>query len=310
MKVTERLSFREARDRYNAAHPRRSYASVVTGSRPNRPPDQAPNGNIHQLIALLQSFGLRFVASNGESPVNVPTTPQQATPASSNTATQTSPPGAEVVNPDQEGWTLVRGRRGAGPSRSSGPSGIPSAEAENLTPPTQPPSVPPRSAAQNGREASHWTTKEMRLSGSGRTRLVEARHSTGADTVPQTTGRPSPETSSAARSSPMGPPPPPPRRPPAQPPPPPVTAVPEPRPLSETPPSAPIDPRPPAAPGRPAKRSLPWDGSPTDRGSPQTRNRFQPGATGRAHSADGRLRQGHPRVFYGDDGTSGEEEKF
>ena len=117
LKVTERLSFREARDRYNAAHPRRSYASVVTGSRPNRPPDQAPNGNIHQLIALLQSFGLRFVASNGEpsSGLTEMTSSPAARPggegASATSAVPATVASTADTGDDDEGWTLVRGRR-------------------------------------------------------------------------------------------------------------------------------------------------------------------------------------------------------
>ena len=309
IKVTQRLSFREARDLYMASHPKKSYATAVKDTRPSQPENRSSQPSLAQLAALLQAFGLRPSAGSGilSSVMMESSTPHTRAVSMATAGTQTSPT-APVDEPQTESeWTQV------GVRRSSGSSGTRCARAENVTAPTQSPPVPPRPAVQKEQEMSQRATKERRLSDSGRTRLVDAGRSTGAGTVPRSTGRRNPETSSGARSSPMGPPPPPPpppRRPPAEPPAPPVTVAPEPRPLSETPPSAPIDSEPPAAPGRPKKRSLPWDGSPTDRGSPQTRNRFQPGATGRAHSADGRLRQGHPRVSYGHDATSGEEERF
>ena len=72
------------------------------------------------MIALLQSFGLRFVANDGGMNANVtaPNIPQQAASASASAAPQTSPSGAgEAMDPDLEGWILVQGGRGSGSPR-------------------------------------------------------------------------------------------------------------------------------------------------------------------------------------------------
>ena len=212
----------------------------------------------------------------------------------------------EYDESESEGeWTVVRSRR------SPGSSGTRPAQAKTVTASTQSPPVPPR---QVGQEASRRTEGERLARDSGRARPAEAGRGVGTGTVPGSTGVRDPETSSGAGTSRMGPPPPlpppPPRRPPGRPPVPPATEVPESRSSLEAPPSTPRDAQPSAAPGRPAKRSLPWSGSPTDRESPKTRHKFRPGSTGRAHSADGRLRQGHPRVSFGEHANSGEEEKF
>ena len=64
LKVSERLTFREARDRYNATHPKRSYARVAGTAAPTQPAQQPlEQNNITQLIALLRSFGLQVVSA-------------------------------------------------------------------------------------------------------------------------------------------------------------------------------------------------------------------------------------------------------
>ena len=64
LKVSERLTFREARYRYNATHPKRSYARVARTAAPTQPVQQPPTqNNITQLIALLRSFGLQVVSA-------------------------------------------------------------------------------------------------------------------------------------------------------------------------------------------------------------------------------------------------------
>ena len=318
LKVTERLSFREARDRYNAAHPRRSYASVVAASRPSHPADQAPNGNIHQLIALLQSFGLRFVASNSESSTNVPTTPQQATPACSSTATQTSPPG-EVVNPDQGDWTLVRGRRGAGPSLSvPSTSGNVARQPRNASPneareaASSPASSPSSTAVL---EAIRRGEAERKAREAKRARLAEkareAKRSPSADETSATSKRTSvgseSTTSQVKSPRPMGPPP-------APPPPPSISQrrllSPSPAQTSGppfpagAPPVAPLPKELPSVPNRPAKRSMASSPS-REGGTPRSRAKLASSGTARASSADGRLLGARPRIHFGD--SSGSE---
>ena len=79
IKFTERVSFKEARDRVNASHPKRSYASVAkqtssgqSGAR------QQQQGNISELIALLQSFGLTLSGPGVPSGSAAPCVPQPA----------------------------------------------------------------------------------------------------------------------------------------------------------------------------------------------------------------------------------------
>ena len=301
LKVTERLSFREARDRYNAAHPRRSYASVVAGSRPSRPPDEAQN-NINQLVTLLQSFGLKLVTSSVESGGTVPTTPQQAAPARASAATQTSPSGAgEVGDPDQEGWTLVRGNRGTRaphPAPSSSGNTFPSSSAPTAT----------RAGGTAATEALRRAEEDRKAREAKRARLFEK-----AKGVKETRGSgeisPARESTSPSSDTLMAPPaPPPPRGPPTSS----GSSVVEPP--GVTPPSSPRFLHPPPTPGRPGKRNAAWSGSPTDTETPRSRHKAQPSQRGaRSSSADGGLSRSqlaHPRVQFGSSNTiSGRDER-
>ena len=66
LKVTKNLTFREARDQYNATHPKRPYASAVREVgliRPESEPQPEPQQeNISQLISLLRSFDLTLTS--------------------------------------------------------------------------------------------------------------------------------------------------------------------------------------------------------------------------------------------------------
>ena len=293
LKVSERLTFREARDRYNATHPKRSYASVAR-TVPTQPVQHRPEqSNITQLIALLQSFGLQVISSPS---VTVGQSKPPAPPQGATATTQTSPPGHETADGPyrDRGWTLVQR----------------SPRTKKVTPPVQSPPVPPRPAGAAARGAIRRNEEKQvnpRPAGSSK----DTRSSAGSVPASALTGVPRQEPPPGAGPSPMGPPP--------TPPPPPslpqrqapkAPAVADSRPPPMTPPSAPRNPQPPAAPGRPTKRTLPWESSPTESGSPRSRRMFQPGATGRASSADGRPRQGHPRVFYSGGSASGAEEHF
>ena len=141
IKTSDRISYREARERYNTKHPKRSYASVADETRPSHPVDADQRSNINQLISLLQSFGLKVVASPGALGPIVPHKPPVTAPASSDVTTQTSQTAVREANgSDQDGWTLVQSRRN---SRSS----------QKVTPPVQSPPVPPRPAGTAVREA-------------------------------------------------------------------------------------------------------------------------------------------------------------
>ena len=301
LKVTERLTFREARDRYNATHPKRSYASVAAGPKPNRPLDQAQNSNIHQLMTLLQSFGLRLVANSGDMSGMSSTTTQQTASASTSVATQTSPPGAgEVEHPDQEGWTLVRGSRG---TRSPRP--VPSSSG-NTTSSSAPTAT--RAGGTAATEALRRAEEDRKAREAKRARLLEkakgVKESKGSEEV-------SPARDSASPSSDtlMGPPaPPPPRCPPSS-----SGSFggegPE-----ATPPSSPRFLQPPPTPGRPAKRNMAWSGSPTDTETPRSRHKAQPNQrAGRSSSADGGLSRSqlvHPRVqFHGSSTIAGQSDR-
>ena len=73
IKFTERVTFREAREKYDANHPQRSYASVTKEALPTRSGDRR-DSNIQQLISILQSFGLRLVPGPVASPELVAST--------------------------------------------------------------------------------------------------------------------------------------------------------------------------------------------------------------------------------------------
>ena len=298
--VTERVTFREARERYNSTHPRRSYANVVKETRASRPESaqqqQQQHGNISQLISLLQSFGLKLIGPGVPPGPMAHHAPQPIATALETVATQTSPTGGEVSGSDPGGgWTLVQ-RRSSGPTRT----------AVSEAPPTPPPSKsrgPPPAAAPQ-KEPERRRALETR-----RERSVERAKGTGA--IPASSGAPSPQPpdSLPTERPPMGPPPPPPslRRLPPPPPPKPTREAQSP---TAPVPSAARLPAPPSE-ERPAKRSLPWDGSPTGGGSPRTRQRFRPGSTGgRSSSADGRLKHSRARIHFGEDVESGATQYF
>ena len=296
LKVSERLTFREARDRYNATHPKRSYARVAGTAAPTQPAQQPlEQNNITQLIALLRSFGLQVVSAPS---VNAGQLRQPAPSQGATVTTQTSPLGPDKAGgPDRDsGWTLVQR----------------SPRKKRAEPPAQSPPVPPRPAGTAVREAIR-RNEERQVHSRPEGGTKETRRSAGSIPAPAPASDPGQVTRSGAGASPMGPPPPPPpppslpqRRPPA----PTAAAVADSRPPPKTPPSAPRLRGPPPAPGRPTKRTLPGERSPTESGSPRSRQKFRPGATGRASSADGRPRQGHPRVFYSGSSASGGEELF
>ena len=188
------------------------------------------------------------------------------------------------------GWTLVRGRRGTGTKQAS------TSRSRSVTSPPQSPTTPSVPAVASVMETLRRGEDERRAREAKRARLAEKAREVPAATRSATRSPAPSEPPSAGSSPPMGPPPPPPplRRPP---PPPPLKTVTE-------------APGPPSLAGhsaqkhreeRPIKRSLPWEGSPTDSGGPRARQRSQPGSTpSRSSSADGRLRQSHARIQFGE----------
>ena len=172
MKFTERISFREARLRYQATHPKRSYAAVVGEARPSHHSVPTVNSNINQLISVLQSFGLRLATDSRDPRRETPNTTPQAAPACTEAVTQTSPTGAEEVlepvHPDLEGdWTLVRGGRRPRPSRTEAP------HARSVTPLTQSETTPPRLEGSAVLEALRRGEEERRAREAKRARLAE-----------------------------------------------------------------------------------------------------------------------------------------
>ena len=311
IKVTERVTFREARERYNSSHPRRSYANASKSSdtpQPAASAQQQQHGNIMQLISLLQSFGLTL-SGPGIPPGPATSRVSQATVAATSAATtQTSPiraGEADESNPGG-GWTVVRSRRGSGHTST--------AEGEASPPPLPPRRPGPSPTAVT--EALRRGQEEQRAFEERRAgriqKALEARGSARAEAapaLPSAARSPQLRGSTPADKPAMGPPPPPPPRTPRPTPPPPPTAAPVAQTPSESAPSA-GRPGPPAE-ERPGKRSLPWEGSPTEGSTPRTRQRFQPGSTGgRSSSADGRLRQSHARIRFGQGTRPGAEEYF
>ena len=301
IKHTERVSFREAREKYNASHPKRSYASVAKVTRPVRT-EVSRDSNIHQLISILQSFGLRLVESTGTAPEPAaPTASQPAVMHRTSAATQTSPT-SEVGE-----WTLVGRHRSLETSRAS----FTRAGSETSPPPSPPAS--PRPVGSVVTEALRREQGERRAREEGRARLVEKAKETkrtpgekSAAAPSATQGSGPPKALPTGRSPPMAPPPPPPplRRPPL----PPRGAATEAQPPG-TSASNQQTAQPPAQ-ERASKRTLPWEGSPTEGGSPRARQRFQPGSTGRSSSADGRQRRGRARIQFGESPWSGAAEFF
>ena len=307
IKYTERVSFREARERYNATHPKRSYATAAKGAQPIRPESGPQHGNISQLISLLRSFGLTLSGPGVPPGPAAPNTPQPTVVARATTETQTSPtrPGEVDRSDPGGGWTVVRGRRGSGSSRTA------TSRPGSATPPLQSPAAPSGPTGTAVTEALRRGEEEKRIREAKRARLAEkareSRQSQGEEGASaQSATRPTPpESPSAGRPLPMRPPPPPPtlRRPP--PPPPPSHKD------AERPPSVASTAAGKPAEERPPKRSLPQEGSPTDGGTPRARQRFQPGtSTGRSSSADGRLRRGHAPIQFGKSTFTGATQFF
>ena len=300
LKYNERISFREARERVYAVHPKRSYASVckVTGTS-GQPEASQQQGNISQLIALLRSFGLKLTG-HGLPPEPVtaaPCAPQPAAATFATAGTQTSPTGAgEAIGSDPGGgWTQIRGRRGSGSSRSAATrpaSGPPS---------PQPPGLP-APAESAVMEALRRGEEERRVREAKRARLAEkARESLRSPGVDAAAAKSAPRIPMSQRTSsterpPMGPPPLPP-----PPPPPPTRAADG---VSTSPSTVQR-----FSTARPPKRSLPLEGSPTENDGAVYRQRFQQSSTGgRSSSADGRLR--HTRIQYEESSFSGDAQLF
>ena len=308
IKFTERISFREARDRYNATHPKRSYASVAKEPRTGRAESGQQQGN-SQLIALLQSFGLRLTGPGALPRPASSTAPQSAAAVLADAETQTSPIEAREVSGSDSGggWTLARSRPGSRPMKAapSLPGSVPPRPQSSVTP-----SGPAGSATM---EALRRGEDERRAREAKRARLAEKarelRRSPVSDAATASSAVQSPappEPPSTGSSPPMGPPPPPPplRRPPPAPPPKTTTETARPSLVSGN--SAQRQ-----AEERPSKRNLPWEGSPTDGGSPRARQRCQSGsAPSRSSSADGRLRGSHARIQFGDRSLGGAAQYF
>ena len=168
IKYTEKVSFREARERYNTTHPRRSYASVAKGAQPTRPESGPQHGNISQLISLLRSFGLTLTGP-GVPPGPAAHTPQPPAVANPTAETQTSPTrSGEVHRSDPGGgWTLVQGRRGSGQSRTATP------RPGSATPPVRSPINPSEPAGTAVMEALRRGEEERRAREAKRARLAE-----------------------------------------------------------------------------------------------------------------------------------------
>ena len=311
IKYTERVSFKEARDRVNASHPKRSYASVAKQTGPGQSgARQQQQSNISELIALLQSFGLTLTGPGVPPGSAAPCVPQPAATPLVTAGTQTSPTRAgEVTESDPDGgWTLVPSRRGSVSSRAA------SSRAEEASPAPRTP-VTSESLGPAALEALRRAEEEKRIREAKRARLAakarESQCSPGADAaaVTVTPRDPAPPGIPSAGKPPMGPPPPPPRPPPPPqmqrpgvPPPPLPVASPSGLPPQGTPPHAPRNLDPPPAPDRPGKRGLAWNGSPSEGETPRTRRKSHQ-STGRANSADARLPRGessHPRIQFGE----------
>ena len=235
--ATERISFREAKERYDATHPKKSYARVVSEQRrsftdaagetqPNQLARRDDTGSMRQLIALLQSFGLRFVASPGVQGVNVSTEPQETVRLTADADTQTSladvthsvasesrvsevpaapaEPAARETDPT-EGQKLAQNRKDSGSSQAADEQSV----ARNVTPPA---------VAQ---EAIRRGEEERRLREARRARVAEKAkeaRSQGAGKVLAPGVAQDATKPTRAKPPPMGPPPPPPPPPPPLPP--------------------------------------------------------------------------------------------
>ena len=338
IKVTRNVSFKEARSMYDESHPSVSYAQKV-GRTPVPSKVGLEQMTASQLVQLLRKYGLSVVAAGPSSemavaPVDSPQVPTELASSSSRPGgggAPAAPPETPAVEAStartrdgDDGWTLVQGRRMAGRDRQS-PTRRTVPGAFSGTANRAPGRPPPKETAVMA--ALRRNEEEKRARDARRARLVErareARQSPEADSdsgtagaaplrmaAPPTVdpaGRPPSSLSSGSASS-MGPPPPPPRRPHVPPPPPPDGPLPGDNTLG-TPQSTPRPLEPPRAPVRPGKRAHAFDSSPSEGGTPRSRQRpHSRTANGRASSADGRLLHGdgsHPRIQFRDDDPPG-----
>ena len=152
IKATKKVTFREAREIYNQAHPKVSYAQKAS---------KAPVPNLasleqlsaSQLVQLLKAFGLSVVAAG--SPPVVAAAPVE--PPSTSMTVPPSPPGSTL------GGEAPSPREGpAVPPPPSPPGGIP--------PPMGPPPPPPSQAAgaNTGVGEGAWTEVRRRRAGEHR----------------------------------------------------------------------------------------------------------------------------------------------
>ena len=330
IKVTQRLSFREAREKYNAAHPKRSYAAVAGQGRPATSPPSEPN-TLQQLIAILQSFGLQLQSTPGASPGPAVAATPLPTPAVPSTAAAPRVVATTQTSPSRgDDWTLVQRRHGAGcrsPSPPPHPASPSSAEQPSRASASD--RIPlrdrPVMVALRHNEEERRAREEKRARLVERARVArqaesEAGAKDPADAARAATAEPEAQPAPDSRDvspaiqildgsrPPMGPPPPPPtiRR--SGVPPPPLSSA---SPSSETPKtpgSAPRPLEPPPAPPRPGKRVLESTGSPSESGTtPKSRHRPQAPPGGRTRSADGRvsLELARPRIHFGESSRPG-----
>ena len=319
IKATRNVSFKEAREIYNASHPSISYAQKA-----KVPVKEARTSfdsmSAAQLLTILRSFGLTVVTPAGM-PVATAAAEPSAAPVSAVTVPSDIPTGrvnvqvTSAIAPssadtiatnalEEGGWERARGRRERG-RRPSPPENAKSGSTHS----------PPRTAVM---EALRRGEEERKAREAKRARLAEkakeARHSpvteaSPSQTVRDTTGAVDRQTVNPALMGPPPLPPLPPHRRPAPPPPPAVLATPDIRPPPENPPAVPRPSKPPSAPSRPIKRGLPLTGSPTDHPHPKVKHHSS-SVHARASSADGRLYQGgsvRARVRYGDSSSDASE---
>ena len=293
IKFTHRLSFRDARERYNASHPTRSYANVASEKGPANQATTDQHSNIRQLISLLQAFGLQLVSTPGGPVLPEGPAPQQTAVERRTLSTQTSPP------PSPE---------------------PPRADAHPLTSALSPTHGQGSAARkETAVTAALRRNQEQRQEQDARRALVIER---------ALAARQSPTLRDQSGESALAAPPAPAAGPPAMGPPP-LPPPPPPRPRDK-PPAPPTSPLPgggqsdvasssssvtelPPTPGRPGKRNQPWSSSPSDGEAPRSRVRvsLSPGGA-RSSSADGRLVLGkaaHPRVQFANPRSEGGSEE-
>ena len=305
IKTTRKIGFREARDLYNAAHPKRSYASVAKPAEIPLHPENDQQALLAKLIEILQSFGLRPLVASG-SPAPPTTVGTQTDPALILSASPPLPPPPHGAPPPPLASDAAPPTGASAASSDcaadAGGEWIEVRKGRAKPSPKQPSPIPPRSTGTAVQQALRRRDDELRNREEKRAQLFE---SAGRLDSARKALSVSPSGSGSPPRMPPPPPPPPlPRRAPAGLPPPPDAPAPGLRLQPEVPaPESPLV-------SRPLKRPQPGEGSPTDSGSPRSRPKFQPGSTGRARSADGRLREGHPRVVFGDGPVSGGQESF